>query len=42
MLQAVKKGRIGFLVGRTHFYTGPGVMDFKTALQAKLKEVESR
>ncbi len=42
MLQAVKNGRIGFMVGRTHFYTGPGVMDFKAALQAKLEEVQSR
>jgi len=42
MLKAVKNGRIGFMVGRTHFYTGPGVMDFKSALQAKITEVQAR
>jgi iron complex transport system substrate-binding protein len=42
MLKSVQTGRVGFMVGRTHFYTGPGVMDFKSALQAKLSEVQAQ
>ena len=42
MLKAVQADRVGFMIGRTHFYTGPGVMDFKSALQAKLSEVQAR
>ena len=42
MLSAVRSGKVGYLVGRTHFYTGPGVMDFKDALRAKIAEVQTR
>jgi len=42
MLSAVETGAVGFMVGRTHFYTGPGVMDFKAALQAKIAALGAR
>jgi iron complex transport system substrate-binding protein len=42
MLSAVKTNSVGFMVGRTHFYTGPGVMDFKAALKEKIVEVGAR
>lgn len=41
MLQAVKANRLGFMIGNTHFSTGPGVLEFKHALADKLAELES-
>jgi ABC-type Fe3+-hydroxamate transport system substrate-binding protein len=36
MLTAVKRDRIGFLTGREHFSTGPGVIAFKRALSKQI------
>ncbi len=42
MLSAVKNDQVGFMIGRTHFYTGPGVLEFKAALADKIAQVQAR
>jgi len=36
MLKAKQKQQIGFMIGTTHFSTGPGVLEFKDALAHKI------
>jgi len=40
MLQANHENKIGFMIGTTHFSTGPGVLDFKTALAQELNTLK--
>ncbi|MEE2750117.1 MAG: ABC transporter substrate-binding protein [Myxococcota bacterium] len=41
MLRANKEDKIGFMIGTTHFSTGPGVLDFKTALAKEINALKA-
>jgi ABC-type Fe3+-hydroxamate transport system substrate-binding protein len=40
MLSAVQTGKIGFLEGKSFFSTGPGILDFKHAVQAEITRLQ--
>ena len=41
MLQANQEHKVGFMIGTTHFSTGPGVLDFKTALAHEITTLQA-